>query len=420
MKLLIQNGWLINPRARGGRLDILVSDGKIAGIAPHIMQEDAQCIDATGYWVTPGLIDMHVHLREPGFEYKEDIASGTDAAVHGGFTAVACMPNTDPVNDNESVLCYIKSKAAQAGRARVYPICAITKGLQGKELTEMGILLLAGAVAFSDDGKPVSDANRMRLALEYAKNFDALIISHCEEISLSQGVMNEGYYSAILGLDGITRAAEEVMVARDILLAQAIGTKVHIAHVSTAGSVKLIREAKARGVKVTCETAPHYFSATDEWVCAYDTNTKMNPPLRTDDDVAAIKQGLRDGTIDVIATDHAPHHIDEKRVEYNMAQNGIVGLETAFSLAMTHLVKEGVLTDEQLIERMSVRPAQLLKVEGGVLQEGAPADIAIFDPHKEVVYTEKNLHSKSKNTPFLGRRYIGAVVQTIVGGVPML
>lgn len=417
-KILIKNGTLVNPDGKSGRFDVLINNTSIERIAPGIECEEAMSIDAEGKWVMPGLIDMHCHLREPGFEYKEDIKSGTAAAINGGYTAVACMPNTDPVIDNRAILSYIEEQAKAADNARVYCIASITKGLKGEELSEIGLLQKAGAVAFSDDGKPVADANRMRLAMEYARGFDALLISHCEELSLvSEGVMNEGYWSAVLGLKGISRVAEEAMVARDLLLCKNYGARLHIAHVSTEGSVELVRLAKARGVNVTAETAPHYFSATDQWVEGYDSNTKMNPPLRTDSDVAAIKRGLADGTIDAIATDHAPHHIDEKRVEFSNAYNGIVGLETAFSLSVTHLVNTGVLSPKDLVRTLSAAPAKILRVPGGVIAEGAQADITIADPNADVIYTASMLKSKSKNTPFLNRSYKGAIVHTIVGGV---
>jgi len=417
MKTLIKNGTLVNPRGLSGKYDVLVEDGVVASIAPAIEVQADEVIDAQGCWVMPGFIDMHCHLREPGQEYKEDIATGTLAAAYGGFTGVACMPNTKPVNDDKTVTSYILTRAKEVGSARVYPVASITKGLKGEELTEMGILLEQGAVAFSDDGRPVADSNRMRLALQYAKNFNALLISHCEDISLvGEGVMNEGYWSALCGLKGITRVAEENMIARELLLAEAYDARIHIAHISTEGGVELLRHAKARGVRATGETCPHYFSATDEWCTSYDTNTKMNPPLRTDRDVEAIKRGLADGTIDVLATDHAPHHIDEKNVEFNIALNGIVGFETAFSLAVTNLINTGVLTPEQLVERLSAKPAELLGVEGGKLAEGAPADITIADPAASIVYSGEDLHSKSKNSPFLGKPYQGKVLLTMMGG----
>ncbi len=417
MKTLIKNGTLVNPRGLSGQYDVLVEDGVIAKIATSIEAEADEVLNAAGCWVMPGFIDMHCHLREPGQEYKEDIETGTLAAAYGGFTGVACMPNTRPVNDDKTVTRYILERAREVGSAHVYPIASITKGLKGEELSEMGILLEHGAVAFSDDGRPVQDANRMRLALQYAKNFGALLISHCEELSLvGEGVMNEGYWSAVCGLKGISRAAEEVMIARELILAEAYDARIHIAHISTEGGVELLRQAKARGVRATGETCPHYFSATDEWCASYDTNTKMNPPLRTEKDVEAVKRGLADGTIDVLATDHAPHHIDEKNVEFNLALNGIVGFETAFSLAVTNLVEPGALTPAQLVERLSAKPAEILGVPGGALAEGEPADITIADPEAEVTYSAEMLHSRSKNSPFLGKPYHGKVLYTLMGG----
>lgn len=418
MKTLIKNGTLVNPRGKSGEWDVLLEDGVVKALLPRGSEAEAgEVVDARGLHVMPGFIDMHVHLREPGFEYKEDIASGTLAAAHGGFTAVACMPNTSPVNDNKVVIRYILDRAKEAGHARVYPIAAITKGLLGEEMTPMGGLLAAGAVAFSDDGRPVESAQRMRLALEYAKNFGALIISHCEDLSMAgEGAMNEGEVSAILGIKGISRAAEEVMLARELILAEALDCRVHIAHISTALGVDLLRQAKARGVKATGETCPHYFSATDEWCKGYDANAKMNPPLRTARDVEAIKQGLADGTLDCIVTDHAPHAAWEKESGFLTAPNGIIGLETAYSLGITNLVEPGVLTYGQLVEHMSCRPAEVLGVPGGVIEEGAAADITLADPKASVVYTQANNHSKSANSPFFGKRLKGRVVRTILGG----
>lgn len=418
-KTLIKGGELIQSNGPAGKLDVLIKDGVVIDIAADIACEDTLVLDATGLWVMPGFIDMHTHLREPGQEYKEDIVSGTLAALYGGYTAICCMPNTDPVNDNESVLALIRQKAEKAGHCRVYPVAAITKGLKGEELSEMGLLLRSGAVAFSDDGQPVESANRMRLALQYARNFDALLMAHSEDKSLSGGGdMNEGVTSAKLGLKGIPAAAESVMVARDIALAEAYGARLHVCHVSTALSVRLIRDAKARGVRVTCETTPHYFSADETWVeqSGYDANTKMNPPLRSKEDVIAITEGLRDGTIDAIATDHAPHHIDEKRVEFSIAANGIVGLETAFSLGVTHLVRTGKISPAEFVQCMSGAPAKILNVLGGVVEMGAAADITIADPSASVTYTAGMLHSKSKNTPFLNIPLYGKIIYTIVGG----
>ena len=418
MLLCISNGNIID--GKGGVFlgkDILIEKDRIVEIGTNLSKKVHRVIDATDMWVIPGLIDAHCHLREPGFEYKEDIVSGTRSAAAGGFTSVACMPNTEPAIDNAAMVQYIKLKSASEGKVRVYPIGAITQGRKGKHIAEMGEMKKAGAVALSDDGDPVSDANVMRLALEYAKQFGLLIISHCEDKSLvADGVMNEGYVSTILGLKGITRAAEEVMVARDVILSEITGAPIHIAHVSTAGAVDIIRHAKSRGIPVTCETAPHYFSATDEWVENYDTNAKVNPPLRTQRDVEAIKEGLRDGTIDIIATDHAPHHIDEKEVEFNLAANGISGFETAFSLSYTHLVDTGLLSLEELVAKLSTTPAQILGIPGGVLDIGLPADITIVDTKREYIVNRDKFYSKGKNTPFHGKKLKGKVIYTIVGG----
>lgn len=356
-------------------------------------------------------------MREPGQEYKEDIESGTRAAAVGGVTSVACMPNTDPVADNESVISYIKTKAKEAGYANVYPIGAISKGLKGKELAEIGMMRFAGAVAVSDDGHPVEDSGLMQRALIYADMFDIPVISHCEELSIAgEGTMNEGDVATELGLKGISRAAEEVMVARDIIVAEAEHKRIHIAHVSTRGSVELVRQAKKRGVRVTCETCPHYFSLTEEAVRGYDTNAKMNPPLRTADDVEAIKEGLKDGTIDCIVTDHAPHHIDEKNLEFALAKNGIVGLETSLGLGIKNLVKTGVLTMSKLIEKMSFNPSKILGINKGTLGEGKSADIIIFDPDREWTVDARSLQSKSKNTPFDGEVLYGKPEYVILGG----
>lgn len=399
------------------KADILIDEGKVVGIRENVEVSVDEVIDATGKWVLPGLVDAHCHLREPGYEYKEDISSGTRSAAAGGFTSVACMANTNPVIDNAAMVNYIKSMAMAKGVVKVYPIAAVTKGQKGEELTEMGELKEAGAVALSDDGKPIMSSQLMRLALQYAKGLDMLVISHCEDLSLvGDGVMNEGYMSTMLGLKGITRAAEEVMVARDIILAETLDAPIHIAHVSTRGSVELIRQAKRRGVKVTCETAPHYFSATDAWVDGYDANTKVNPPLRTDDDVEAIKEGLKDGTIDIIATDHAPHHRDDKEVEYSLAANGISGFETAFSLAYTNLVEAGILSMVELVQKMSKRPAEILNIDAGTIQVGKFADIIVVDLDKEYTVDVSKFYSKGKNSPFHGHTLKGRVIYTIVDG----
>jgi dihydroorotase len=419
MNILIKNGRVIDPANKvDGKLDVLVSGGKIAKIGKpgSLPANGAKVIDASGKLVVPGLIDMHVHLREPGFEYKETIETGTAAARAGGFTSVCCMPNTSPVNDNRSVTEFIISQAAKAA-ARVYPIGAITKGSRGEELAEMGELHDAGCVAVSDDGKPVMNAAVMRRALEYSRIFGMLVISHCEDALLSdKGVMNEGAVSTELGLRGIPRAAEDVMTARDIALAELTGARLHIAHVSTEGSVRLVRDAKARKVRVTAETCPHYFSLTEDAVRGYNTMAKMNPPLRTAGDVAAIKEGLRDGTIDAIATDHAPHALDEKSGEFDYAPFGVVGLETALGLTFK-LVEEGVLSLSGAIGKLSANPASILGMDKGTLTEGSDADIAVIDPDAEWTVDASQFKSKSKNTPFQGWKLKGRAVRTIVGGI---
>lgn len=420
MKILIKNGRVIDPaNGRDEVLNILVEDGIISEVGTDLEADgiNMEVIDASGKVVVPGLVDMHVHLREPGFEYKEDIETGTKAAIAGGVTSVACMPNTKPVTDNAAVITFIKSRAKEAGYADVYPVGAVSKGLEGKELAEIGEMKFAGAVAVTDDGRPVSDSGLMRRAMEYANMFDIKVISHCEDIPLAnEGYMNEGAVATELGLRGISRASEEVMVSRDIIIAEAIDVPVHIAHISTRGSVELIRHAKQRGVKVTCETCPHYFSLTDRACEGYNTNAKMNPPLRTDDDVAAIKEGLKDGTIDCIVTDHAPHHIDEKNCEFGDAMNGIIGLETSLGLGIKCLVNEGVLTLSELIEKMSVNPSNILGISKGTLGEGKIADIAIFDPSKTWTVKADELLSKSKNTPYDGWELFGKPEYVIARG----
>lgn len=416
--LCIKNGTVVDGvSATPYKADILIRDGRIAGIGENVGNGAHEIIDAAGKWVLPGLVDAHCHLREPGFEYKEDIESGTRSAAAGGFTSIACMANTNPVVDSAAMVNYIKLIAREKGAVKVYPIAAVTKGQQGQELTEMGELKKAGAIALSDDGRPIMNPKLMMLALQYASGLGMLIISHCEDLSLvGDGVMNEGYMATVLGLKGISRAAEEVMVARDIILAEVLGAPIHIAHVSTRGSVELIRQAKRRGVRVTCETAPHYFSATDALVDGYNTNAKVNPPLRTDDDVEAIKDGLKDGTIDIIATDHAPHHRDDKEVEFGMAANGISGFETAFSLAYSHLVEPGLLSMQELVQKMSRGPAGILNIDAGTIQVGKSADIIVVDIHREYTVDVSQFHSKGKNSPFHGCRLKGKVIHTIVDG----
>ncbi|UFS70477.1 dihydroorotase [Geomonas sp. RF6] len=418
MNLLIKGGRLIDPsQGIDSVTDILIADGVVMEIGSDLVAPaTTPVIDAAGLVVAPGLIDMHVHLRDPGLEYKEDIASGSRAAAAGGFTSIACMPNTSPVNDNKAVTSYILNRAEKEAVVNVFPVGCITKGGKGESLAEIGTLKEAGCVAVSDDGKPVSDADLMRRALEYARGIGIAVISHSEEMSLAgEGVMNEGAVSTELGLKGIPWAAEDVAVARDVYLAEFTGSPVHIAHISTQGSARIIRNAKARGVKVTCETAPHYFTLTDEAVRGYNTNAKMNPPLRGADDVAAMKVALADGTIDAIATDHAPHHADEKDVEYPLAMNGIVGLETSLPLTLA-LVEEGVLDLQGLVTVMSCNPAKILGIARGTLKPGAIADVTIIDPQREWMLDAASLNSKSKNTPFLGCRLKGAAAYTIVKG----
>ncbi|MDP4182119.1 MAG: dihydroorotase [Bacillota bacterium] len=418
MKTLIKGGRIIDPKSgRNGVFDIIIDKGKIVEIGNDLEFTIGDVIDVTGKYVIPGLVDAHCHLREPGFEYKEDIETGTQSAAVGGFTSIACMPNTNPVADSESVIKYIINKAKQDGSINVYPIGAISKGQAGEELSEIGELKFAGAVAISDDGKPVKKASLMKKALQYASMFDITVISHCEDLDLAEeGVMNEGYQSTVMGLKGIPSASEEVMVARDLILAEYTNTPIHIAHVSTELSVDLIRNAKKRGVKVTAETCPHYFTLTEEACKDFNTFAKVNPPLRTDKDVSAIIEGLRDGTIDIIATDHAPHHIDEKNVEFGIAANGIVGFETALPLTITYLLKTNVLTLEQIVEKMCVNPSRILGLNKGSLEVGKTADITIIDIDEEVVVDVSKFKSKSKNSPFDGYKLNGAVYYTIVNG----
>ncbi|HNS55449.1 MAG TPA: dihydroorotase [Smithellaceae bacterium] len=421
MKLLLTGARIIDPAQKiDGISDILLEGGKITKIGADLLQpensRDAEIIELAGMIVTPGLIDMHTHLREPGQEYKETIATGTRAAVAGGFTSIACMPNTDPVNDNRSITEFIKRKAMEANLANVYPIGNISRNCAGQQLTEFWDLKEAGVVALSDDGKPVMDAALMRHALEYASSLDLPVIPHCEDIHLSAGgLMNEGYYSTILGLRGIPSIAEEVMTARDILIAEYTKSHVHIAHVSTRGSVRIIREAKKKGVKVTAETAPHYFTLTDEALQTYSTNLKVNPPLRSAADVAAIKEGLADGTLDAIVTDHAPHARTDKELEFEYAANGISGLETSLGLSL-RLVDEGILSLPELIAKMSLNPARILKLPKGTLETGADADITVINPQLNWMVNVKTFCSKGKNSPFHGWKMRGKAALTIVGG----
>lgn len=417
MKLLVKGGRVVDPAAGlDGVRDLLIENGKIAALRQRISDKGAEVINARGKVVCPGLIDMHTHLREPGREDEETIETGTRAAAAGGFTSLACMANTTPVIDNQGTVEFIYSQARRTGVVNVYPIGSVTKGLRGEELSEIGELKHSGVVAISDDGEPVRNSEVMRRALEYAKMFNLPLISHCEDKSLSaEGVMNEGYVSTLLGLAGIPREAEEVMVARDISLAHLAGGHIHIAHISTAKSVELVRQAKANGIRVTCETAPHYFSLTDEAVRSFDTNTKMNPPLRKVEDVEAIVEGLKDGTIDVIATDHAPHTVVEKEVEYNLAPFGIIGLETALPLVLK-LVEEDSLTLTDAIAKMSIRPAEILGIGKGTLSLGADADVTIIDLNREIAVSPEEFQSKSRNSPFIGWKLKGVAVAIVVGG----
>jgi dihydroorotase len=418
--ILLKNGRVIDP-ANGidQILDVLIVGGKISAVSqPGTLsaQIDGLVYDLQGKWVVPGLIDMHVHLREPGQEYKETIATGTRAAAAGGFTAVASMPNTKPVNDNHTVTIFILTKAAEAGFARVYPVGAISSGSKGEQLAEFGDLRQAGAVAVSDDGLPVGNNQLMRRALEYAGNHDLLVISHAEDLSLSHnGTMNYGPLATRLGLQGIPPVAEEIMIYRDLALAEFTGRPIHIAHVSTRESLALIRRAKAKGVAVTAETAPHYFTLTEMAVDGYNTLAKMNPPLRTEADVVAVQEALRDGTLDAIATDHAPHNEIEKDMEFDLAANGIIGLETAVPLTL-RLVRENQFDARRMVELLSLNPARILGVPGGTLSVGAPADLTIIDPEKKFIFTEESILSKSKNSPFIGWELQGKAVLTILEG----
>lgn len=422
MKLLIKNGHVIDVKTGLDCVaDILIYEGIIQEIGNNIDEAGCEIIDAKGMYVLPGLVDAHCHLRDPGYEYKEDIESGTRSAAKGGYTSVACMPNTNPVLDNEAMIKYVINKAKADAIVNVYPIGAVSKGLKGEELSEIGELKFAGAVAISDDGRPVDNSSLMKKAMQYASMFDITIISHCEDLDLvDEGLMNEGYQSSILGLKGNPAPAEEVMIARDLILAEYTKATIHIAHVSTELGVDLIRNAKRRGVRVTAETCPHYFTLTDKACEGFNTNAKVNPPLRTQKDVDAIIEGLKDGTIDIISTDHAPHHIDEKNVEFKIASNGMVGFETAFPLAITYLVKPGHLTLKALISKMSFNPSKMLGLNKGSIEVGASADLMIFDMNEEYKVDISKLKSKSKNSPFDGFELYGQPQYTIVGGNPVV
>ncbi|OGK88740.1 MAG: dihydroorotase [Candidatus Rokubacteria bacterium GWF2_70_14] len=419
MSLLIRHGRVVDPASGiDGVQDVLVVDGRIGTVGPGLRApQGTQVIDAAGKVVCPGFIDIHVHLREPGFEYKETVASGTRAAAAGGFTAVACMANTVPVNDNRAVTDYILAKARVEGVVRVYAIGAVTRGLRGEQLAEMAEQAEAGCVAFSDDGRCVMNAALYRRAMEYALPFGTPLISHAEDCHLAHGgVMHEGFVSTDLGLTGQPAAAEDVMVARDIVLAELTGAHVHIAHLSTAGAVRLVRDGKARGVRVTAEVTPHHLLLTDEAVRDYDPNTKMQPPLRSNRDVEAVLEGLLDGTIDCVATDHAPHALSEKEGEFAEAASGVVGLETAVPLLLDRLVRPGRLDLSTFVARMSSGPARVLGLPGGSLAPGAAADITILDLERPFTVDPAAFHSRSRNTPFRGVTGTGAPIMTIVGG----
>jgi dihydroorotase len=421
MKLLIANGHLIDPtEGQNSGKNLLIEDGRVIAWLGHneAAPEDAEVFDAGGMIVAPGFIDLHVHLREPGQEHKETIASGCAAAVAGGWTSVCPMPNTTPINDNAAITRYMIEQAERAGLSNVFPVGAITKSSDGCELAEMGEMKAAGAVAVSDDGRPVPTAGMMRRAMEYAKDFDLPVVDHCEDKSLSSGgVMHEGKISLLLGLKGMPALAEEIDAVRDIILAKETGARVHIAHVSTKGAIEAVRRAKNEGINVTCEVTPHHFTLTDRAVEGYDTNTKMSPPLRSEEHLEAILEGLRDGTIDAIATDHAPHHADEKALEYDRAPMGITGLETAIGLVFSELVDKGVIDLVQLVRLCSTNPARIFNLkERGTLKVGSIADVTILDPNLEWTYKNSDSKSKSKNSPFDGRQFVGAAVATIVGG----
>lgn len=422
VEMILRGGRILDPERRIDRVgDVVIRDGHIQAVAwdpkDIVPSPQARVIDVTGKWIVPAWVDMHVHLREPGEEYKETIATGTAAAVAGGFGAVACMPNTHPVNDCAAVTEFIRRRAQEQGFCRVYPVAAISKGLKGQELSEFGELREAGAVAVSDDGRPVTNAALMRRALEYARAFDLVVISHAEDEALSRGGhMHEGLVSTRLGLQGIPAAAEAAMIARDVLLAELTGGRLHIAHVSTEASVWILREAKRRGIAVTCETAPHYFTLTDECVEGFDTVFKVNPPLRTRRDVEAVKEGLADGTIDAIATDHAPHSVLEKDTEFQDAANGMIGLESALPLVLS-LIRDGVGDPLDILAKVTCNPSRILGIPMGSLQPGFPAHVTVIDPEAEVVIDPEEFQSKGRNCPFRGWSGRGRVVMTLVDGL---
>jgi len=421
VRLLIQGGRLVDPsQKRDGRFDLLIEDGRVKKVAESIaLPRGAEVLDVSDLVVVPGLIDMHVHLREPGQEYKETVETGTRAAAAGGFTAVACMPNTDPVNDNRSVSERIIGEAEKYGLARVYPIGAVSKGQRGEELAEVGDMVAGGVVGLSDDGFPVGSSELMRRALEYSRHFDLAVIQHAEDLTLGpDGVMHEGEYSTRLGLPGLPGAAEDIMVARDIVLQQDCGGRYHVAHLSTERSLELVRQAKTRGQSVTCEVTPHHLLLTDEEILSSNlsTDTKMKPPLRSEQDRRALLDGLVDGTVDVIASDHAPHHADEKDVEFSLAPFGIVGLETTVSLCLDRLVRPGLISLARLVELLSATPARILGVDGGSLAEGSRADVSLLALDRQVTVNPRKFRGKSRNTPFGGWKLRGRPAGTLLAG----
>jgi dihydroorotase len=416
-QILLRGGRLLDPAAdRDETADVLIEGGRVAAVRLGIEAEDAEVVDAAGFWVTPGLVDMHTHLREPGQEYKEDIGSGGRAAVAGGFTAVACMANTHPVNDDPATTDFIIDRANHDSPARVYPVAAATRGLEGSVMTEMSALIDAGAVAFSDDGKTIMDGGVMRNVLEYSKLVGAPVIVHAEDSTLvANGVVNEGPVATRLGLPANPAIAEVIHVARDLILADVTGAHLHVAHVSTRGAVDLIRQARERGVNITAEVAPHHLMLTDEEVAGYDTNTKVAPPLRSAEDRDACRAGLADGTLDAIATDHAPHAQHEKELEFTVAPPGMIGLETAVAVVL-ELVRNGTISPLELVRRLSTNPARILRRPGGDLAEGSVADLTLIDPDAEWVYDPAKGYSKSRNSPWAERKLVGRAVATFVNG----
>lgn len=416
--LLIKNGRIIDPASKMDQVgDVLISDGKIAQVGTNLSLTEGPVLDASGWVIAPGFIDVHVHLREPGREDKETIESGTQAAAAGGFTSVCCMPNTTPVNDSPANTQFIMQRAKDSAVVRVFPIGAITVGSKGERLAEIGEMVEAGAVGISDDGIGVLNGQLMRRAMEYTLPFDIPVIEHCEDKQfVGKGVMNEGPVATRLGLKGISRLAEENMLKRDLLLAELTGAHLHVAHISTRGSLQMVREARQKGIRVTCEATPHHFTLTDAACCGYDTNTKMNPPLRSAEDVAALVEGLADGTVDCIASDHAPHNANDKMLEFDLAPFGIMGLETSVALALTQLVHTGKISLSRMVELFTIKPAQIIHQPLGRLKPGLQADLTLFDPEESWTYDVSLSKSKSRNTPFNGRQLKGRVQAAIVGG----